>query len=136
MVALAAAQDRTTFRVKVDLVVLSFTVTDNKGHYVNGLKAQDFRIMEDGIPQKLKSFSEGSKPPVELAEDGTAKTIVLTAPPSGAPVETAATSDAFVGTNVFVLFDTSNYMYKGFVYASDAIADFIRGLDRADSVAI
>jgi Ca-activated chloride channel homolog len=41
-----------------------------------------------------------------------------------------------VGTNVFVLFDTSNYMYRGFVYASDAIADFVRGLDRADSVAI
>ncbi len=142
LVALAVAQDRTTFRVKVDLVVLSFTVTDNKGHYVNGLKAQDFRIVEDGIPQKLKSFSEGSRPPVELAEDGTAKTVVLTAPPavpaSGVPVDTpeTAASDAFVGTNVFVLFDTSNYMYKGFVYASDAIADFIRGLDRADSVAI
>src|ERR1041385_855504 len=44
--------------------------------------------------------------------------------------------DAFVGTNVFVLFDTSNYMYRGFVYAEDAIADFIRGLDRADSVAV
>ena len=37
---------------------------------------------------------------------------------------------------MFVLFDTSNYMYRGFVYASDAIADFIRGLDRADSVAV
>jgi VWFA-related protein len=34
------------------------------------------------------------------------------------------------------LFDTSNYMYRGFVYASDAIADFVRGLDRADSVAV
>ncbi len=47
-----------------------------------------------------------------------------------------APNDAFVGTNVFVLFDTSNYMYRGFVYASDAIADFVRGLDRADSVAV
>ena len=37
---------------------------------------------------------------------------------------------------MFVLFDTSNYMYRGFVYASDAIADFVRGLDRADSVAV
>src|ERR1700740_1877708 len=43
--------------------------------------------------------------------------------------------DAFVGTNVFVLFDTSNFMYRGFVYAEDAIADFVRGLDHADSVA-
>jgi VWFA-related protein len=44
--------------------------------------------------------------------------------------------DAFVGTNVFVLFDTSNFLYRGFVYAEDAIADFVRGLDRADSVAV
>jgi VWFA-related protein len=138
VVALAAAQDRPIFRVKVDMVVLSFTITDNKGKYVTDLKPSDFRILEDGIPQKLSTFSEGNKPPVEVASDGTTKPIVVDA--SGA-VTTSATntetrSDAFVGTNVFVLFDTSNYMYRGFVYASDAIADFIRGLDRADSVAV
>jgi len=44
--------------------------------------------------------------------------------------------DALTGTNVFVLFDTSNFMYRGFVYAEDAIADFVRGLDHADSVAV
>ena len=77
VVALAAAQDRPTFRIKVDLVVLSFTVTDNKGHYVNGLKPSDFRILEDGIPQKLTTFSEGNKPPVEVAADGTDKPIVV-----------------------------------------------------------
>jgi hypothetical protein len=31
---------------------------------------------------------------------------------------------------------TSNFMYKGFVYAEDAITDFVRGLDSADSVAV
>jgi len=136
VVALAAAQDRPTFRIKVDLVVLSFTITDNKGHYVNGLKPSDFRILEDGIPQKLTTFSEGNKPPVEVAADGTFKPIVLDAAAPGVIAGTETRSDAFVGTNVFVLFDTSNYMYRGFVYASDAIADFIRGLDRADSVAV
>jgi VWFA-related protein len=45
-------------------------------------------------------------------------------------------TDTFAGTSVFVLFDTSNFMYKGFVYAEDAIADFVRGLDKADSVAV
>jgi VWFA-related protein len=125
------AQERPTFRVKVEMVVLSFTVTDNKGKYVNGLKPSDFRIMEDGIPQRLSTFSEGNQPPVEIAVDGTTKPIIID------PAKPEATrNDAFVGTNVFVLFDTSNYMYKTFVYASDAIADFIRGLDRADSVAV
>ena len=37
---------------------------------------------------------------------------------------------------MFVLFDTSNFMYRSLVYAEDAIADFIRGLDQADSVAV
>ena len=84
VVALAAAQDRPTFRIKVDLVVLSFTITDNKGHYVNGLKASDFRILEDGIPQKLTTFSEGNKPPVEVAADGTSKPIVVDVAGTGA----------------------------------------------------
>ncbi len=137
VVALAAAQDRPTFRIKVDMVVLSFTITDNKGKYVTDLKPSDFRILEDGIPQKLSTFSEGNKPPVEVATDGTTRPIVVESGGTTTTVTTPETrSDAFVGTNVFVLFDTSNYMYRGFVYASDAIADFIRGLDRADSVAV
>lgn len=129
-VTVIVAQERPTFRVKVDMVVLSFTVTDNKGKYINGLKPGDFRLLEDGIPQKFSTFSEGNQPPVEIAADGTLRPIVID------PAKPDARSDAFVGTNVFVLFDTSNYMYKTFVYASDAIADFIRGLDRADSVAV
>ena len=136
VVALAAAQDRPTFRIKVDMVVLIFTITDNKGHYVNGLKPSDFRILEDGITQKLSTFSEGNKPPVEVSADGSVKPLVLDSAGAAQGPTTEVRSDAFVGTNVFVLFDTSNYMYRGFVYASDAIADFIRGLDRADSVAV
>jgi len=123
-----AAQDRPVFRVKVDMVVLGFTVTDNKGKYVTGLKPKDFRILEDGIVQKLSTFAEGNKPPLHVLESGATEPII---------VKTGEErSDTFVGTNVFVLFDTSNYMYRGFVYASDAIADFVRGLDRADSVAV
>jgi VWFA-related protein len=142
LVALAMAQDRPTFKVKVDMVVLSFQITDSKGHYVNGLKPKDFRILEDGIAQKFNTFSEGNQPPVTFAEDGTIKIIPhetvtpLDAPPGVAEQNSDSRMDAFVGTNVFVLYDTSNYMYRGFVYASDAIADFIRGLDRSDSVAV
>ena len=44
-------------------------------------------------------------------------------------------SSAIAGANVFILFDTSNYMYRGFVFAQDAIADFVRSLERADKVA-
>lgn len=128
---------RPVFRVKVDMVVLSFTVTDSKNHYINGLHPPDFRIYEDGILQKLNTFAEGTKPPVEVIEDGKTRPLVETAAESGTgPSAVLDRPDAFVGTNVFILFDTSNFMYRGFVYAEDAIADFVRGLDRADSVAL
>jgi VWFA-related protein len=39
------------------------------------------------------------------------------------------------GANVFILFDTSNYMYRGFVFAQDAIADFVRSLEGVSRVA-
>ena len=124
---------RPIFRVKVDMVVLSFQVTDSKNHYINGLKPSDFRIYEDGILQKIGTFAEGAKAPVAVADNGATRPLLEarkdTLPGLDRP-------DAFVGTNVFVLFDTSNFMYRSFVYAEDAIADFVRGLDRADSVAV
>ena len=133
---LLVAQDsgqRPVFRVKVDMVVLSFQVTDGKNHYINGLKPADFRVLEDGIQQRIITFSEGAKAPLAVAADGSTRPLLEagaeTLPGMDRP-------DAFVGTNVFVLFDTSNFMYRGFVYAEDAIADFVRGLDRADSVAV
>jgi Ca-activated chloride channel family protein len=127
------AQERPTFRIKVDMVVLSFTVTDSKGHYVNGLKPSDFRISEDGIREKINTFTEGNRPPMQVMEDGSTRPLTVADAPEN---KNDAHADSFTGTNVFVLFDTSNYMYRGFVFASDAIADFIRGLDRADSVAV
>jgi hypothetical protein len=57
--ALLKAQDaqRPVFRVKVDMVVLSFTVTDSHNRYINGLKNTDFKIFEDGIQQKMATFA-------------------------------------------------------------------------------
>jgi len=131
------AQDQQpVFRVKVDMVVLSFTVTDSKGRYVNGLKPSDFRILEDGIVQKISTFAEGNRPAVQVLEGGQTRPIIPPAAPDTTPAAGEPRGDTLAGTNVFVLFDTSNYMYRGFVYASDAIADFVRGLDRADSVAV
>jgi Ca-activated chloride channel homolog len=121
------------FRVKVDMVVLSFQVTDSKNHYVNGLKPADFKIYEDGILQRVSTFAEGANTPMAVNPDGSTRTMVDAKKEDLPGMDRP---DAFVGTNVFVLFDTSNFMYRGFVYAEDAIADFVRGLDRADSVAV
>jgi Ca-activated chloride channel homolog len=100
-------QAATHFHVNVDMVALTFIVTNGEGRYVSGLQPNDIRLTEDGIIQKIATFAEGTN-----------------------------STGSFAGTNVFVLFDTSNCMYKGFAYASDAIAEFVRRLDPADSVAV
>jgi len=126
-------QQRPVFKVKVDMVVLSFQVTDSKNHYIKGLKPADFRVYEDGILQRVSTFAEGASTPVAVADDGSTRPLLDVRKEALPGMDHP---DAFVGTNVFVLFDTSNFMYRGFVYAEDAIADFVRGLDGADSVAV
>jgi VWFA-related protein len=55
-----AQQPRSTFRAGTDLVHFGVTVTDKKGSVVNGLTARDFEIVEDGKPQAVQFFAQGS----------------------------------------------------------------------------
>src|SRR5207253_4541422 len=107
-------QRPTVFKVKVDMVVLSFTVTDSHGKYVNGLKPTEFKIFEDGILQKVNTFAEGAKPPVMIADDGSVRALEGQTVGESGKSGLDARTDAFVGTNVFVLFDTSKFKYPGF----------------------
>jgi Ca-activated chloride channel homolog len=118
-----AAQDNSShLRVNVDLVQLNVAVTDHKGNYIAGLKPEDFVITEDKILQKISTFEEGNGATRRIVDlDNGTRGKELISPVAGA--------------NVFILFDTSNYMYRGFVYAQDAIADFVRSLDPANKIA-
>jgi Ca-activated chloride channel homolog len=137
---IAAQQDGTRFRVSVDLVQLNVAVTDSKGNYITGLKPTDFIIAEDGITEKIATFEEGNGPtrrlldvPPEAAKAVAGSGSQGGGSPSQNPNETLG--EAIAGANVFILFDTSNYMYRGFVFAQDAISDFVRSLETADKVA-
>jgi VWFA-related protein len=44
-------------------------------------------------------------------------------------------SSLIAGSNIFILFDTSNYMYRDFVFAQDAISEFVHSLEGADKIA-
>jgi len=135
----SAQQDTTRFHVVVNLVQLNVAVTDNKGNYVRGLHPLDFAITEDGIPEKIATFEEGNAPTTRLSEESSAaqERTGLQDSASGPSLHNSPETldSAVVGANVFILFDTSNYMYRGFVFAQDAIADFVRSLESADKVA-
>ena len=125
--------------VVVDMVQLNVAVTDEKGNYVTGLRAGDFTVFEDGIPEQIATFGEGNEPTLPLLDihgdnpsaDGTEPH--ATRPRT--PAEEATFASSINGANVFILFDTSNYMYRQFVFAQDAIADFVRALEPANKIA-
>lgn len=51
-----AAQDEDVVRVKSNLVNIDVLVKDKKGKYVADLKAEDFKIFENGVQQKIEFF--------------------------------------------------------------------------------
>ena len=54
-----------TFSLKVDvpLVNLPIDVVTSNGQFIPGLKAENFKILEDGVPQKIDTFAQqGDKP--------------------------------------------------------------------------
>jgi VWFA-related protein len=51
-----------TIGVSVDMVVMYTSVFNKSGHFVAGLKRDNFRLFEDGIQQTLESFSQEDVP--------------------------------------------------------------------------
>ncbi len=147
-----SAQDETSrFRVNVVLVQLNVAVTDSKGDYITGLRPEDFEITEDNIPQKIATFEAGNNESTRIGSAPVAATS-STPPPTAISSEPAATAPepattsavhslagvnvpGLGGANVYILFDTSNYMYRSFVFAQDAIADFVRAMPDANKIA-
>jgi len=52
-----AAPQRPMFRTQVEYVEVDVLVSDSDGHFVPGLKKEDFQIREDGKPQSITAFS-------------------------------------------------------------------------------
>jgi len=54
-------------RISSNLVAVPVSVTDASGQPVGGLKAQDFRLEEEGAPQQIVTLGEPGKTSVDLA---------------------------------------------------------------------
>lgn len=51
-----------TIGVNVDLVLMYASVFDKNGHFVGGLKGDNFKLYEDGVEQKIESFAQDDVP--------------------------------------------------------------------------
>jgi Ca-activated chloride channel family protein len=126
----------TVVRVTVNMVQLDVAVTDKKGRYITGLGPKDFAVYEDGIQEKIAAFGEENGAPRSVRYSGPGgKTPHLGTYMTDHASDAGLIAPSAPGASVFILFDTSNYMYRGFALARDSIAEFIRSLDHSDRVA-
>jgi VWFA-related protein len=56
------ADPNNVIRVDTNVVLVDAVVTDKKGNYVRDLKQKDFKVLEDGKEQTIKSFSFEADP--------------------------------------------------------------------------
>lgn len=56
-----------TFRSDVTTVQLDVAVLDNKGHFIPNIPKDNFRVLEDNVPQKLATFSANNEAPMTIA---------------------------------------------------------------------
>ncbi|HET9526542.1 MAG TPA: VWA domain-containing protein [Pyrinomonadaceae bacterium] len=62
-----ADQDDDVVRVETDVTNLPFTATDKQRRFITTLRAEDVRVLEDGVPQQLFTFQRETDRPLALA---------------------------------------------------------------------
>jgi VWFA-related protein len=88
--------------VESDLVLVNVTVRDKSGNFVQGLKPENFTILEDNKPQKIVSFDVENVDAAPVLDVAQAKPLPETAPsPAVPPANTAA---QFKDRRLIVLF--------------------------------
>jgi VWFA-related protein len=98
-------QSEYVLRVESDLVLVNVTVRDKSGNFVQGLKPENFTILEDNKAQKIVSFdmeNVDAVPPLDVTQ---AKPLPEPAPGQASPAASAAnTALQFKDRRLIVLF--------------------------------
>jgi VWFA-related protein len=88
--------------VESDLVLVNVTVRDKNGNFVQGLKPENFTILEDNKPQKIVSFDVENVDAAPALDVAQAKALPEAAPSPAAP--SANTAAQFKDRRLIVLF--------------------------------
>jgi len=73
--AQGSEQERPTFKVQSNLVVVDVTARDKKGNLIRGLKKEDFTVYEDNVAQQIVTFSQEDIPAAPAGEAASAETV-------------------------------------------------------------
>ncbi|MGH9398481.1 MAG: VWA domain-containing protein, partial [Terriglobia bacterium] len=131
-------QSNYVFHVERNEVLVDVRVTDHKGQPVTDLKASDFKVFEDGVPQQIDSFNLENVQKLETAEGANGKPaeINLSTVPDNTSQETL--NHLVQNHRMIVLyFDLASMQIDDLMRALKSAQDFINTqLTPADLVAV
>ena len=98
-------QSEYVFRTESELVLVNVTVRDKSGNFVQGLKPENFTILEDNKPQKVVSFDVENVDAVPASDVAQAKLLPGAASePTNQPASAADAAKQFKDRRLIVLF--------------------------------
>ncbi len=116
-----------TIRVDVNLTTLRFTVKDSQGRYRNDLSAEDFRVLENGVPQEPVFF----EPPRNRSGRTTRTWLAFLLDVSGSTFSTRAEEIVAAQTFLANVTDSTNTGIFGFTDKLIPFQDFTSNRETA-----
>src|SRR6266404_7104358 len=122
----------TTFKVRVNLVLVRVVVRDARGKIVPNLKKEDFQLYDNKKPQTISSFT------VETPEARTASALASATAEASSSSADAAGGKAVVLPQRFVsmVFDDVHLSMSDAVFVRDSATRFFEGLAASDRVSL
>lgn len=122
----------TTFKVRVNLVLVRVVVRDQLGKVVTNLKKEDFQVFDNRKPQVISSFSVETPETHVPATSRPAATSESLVDNASAAAAIAALPQRFVG----LVFDDTNMLIEDTTFVRDAATRLFGALAPSDRVAI
>jgi len=123
----AGAQAPAVIRSTTRLVQLNVIVHNTKGEPVEGLKKEDFTVLDQGKEQQIAAFSANSAAPRDAS---------IPSLPTNVFSNRGASGAANPGSVTVILFDALNTAIQDQFYARQQVLKFLRQLQPQDHVAI
>jgi VWFA-related protein len=126
------SQNNPVFRTTARLVQVDVVVTDKQGRPLPGLKAEDFTVLQDGKPQRVRVFEPHAGSAAQQTAGGSSEASPKLPPNTYSNHPSAPTSDSWT----IILFDVLNTPTSDQAYARKQLLEMLKALPKGRPVSL